>query len=198
MKLKYKKGSCAKKGIGLLGTYIEDNETYNFFVPIKTRGAGENALIEYQMNYFKKYPTEKKLKTRYLNGKEKDEFLKEFPSLKNESNILVTEFDTTSDDFIKNMLTQNQTLSFLNCIYYIDFDRKCYDDKSLIEIINEERIENGKNSIGKEDYIELIEWLKSKEFSDIELSIFNDEIKKVEKGERTLAEIQYNAIEKNG
>ena len=197
MQLKYKKGSCAKKGIGKLGTYFEDGLKYSFYVPIKTRGAGENSIIEYSLQYYKKFPSEKKVKTRFLNGKEKDEFLKENPALKSETNILITEYDSTSDEHIQGLLKQNAELAFLNVVSYIDFDRKCYDDKSLIEVINEERIEEGKSVISKDSYMDLIDWVKSKELSDLELQIFNDEIKKVERSEKTFAEEEMELLSKN-
>ena len=197
MQLKYKKGSCAKTGIGRLGTYIEDGIKYSFYVPIKTRGAGENSIIEYSLQYYKKFPSEKKTKTRFLNGTQKEEFLKENPALKSETNILVTEYDTTSDEHIKGILKQNAELAFLNVVSYIDFERKCYDDKSLIEVINEERKEKGLKTILKTDYIDLIEWVKSKEFNDSELQLFDDEVKKVERGERTLAEQEIELFSKN-
>lgn len=197
MQLKYKKGSCAKKGIGKLGTYIEDGINYSFYVPIKTTGAGENSILEYSLQYYKKFPSEKKVKTRLLMGKEKDEFLKENQAFKEEVHIRVAEYDSTSDEHILGLLSQNAQLLFLNVVSYIDFERKCYDDKSLIEVINEERLVKGKSAILPNDYFELMQWLKEKEFSDGELNFFDTEVKSVEKGIETFAEKEMKLFNKD-
>ena len=198
MQLKYHKGKCAKTGIGLLGKY-RDEETggfCSFLVPIKTRGAGQNPMIEFMLQYEKKFPSEKKLKSRMLdkNSGEYKDFIKENPNIKEDTYIVITEYDTTSESHIKGMLKQTNDMAYLNAIAFIDFDRKCYDGKSLIEVINEDRVENKLSPLQKENYFDMLDWIKGKELSDMELKIFDEEIKRVERGEKTFAEQEYDLL----
>ena len=176
-------GSCLKKGLGKIGTRKNDEtgEITSAYVPITTKGAGDDTVFRFIKQYEKSFPSSKQHKVSFLSGKEEEAFFNENKAYDKSIKVRVLDYDKTSEEHGFAMFANNSMLQFLNIVNGIDMNYDLGDGITYWDELN----------IPKGEYVKVAEWIRDVlQPSPIDIEIFDKELKLLAMGQPTLAETE--------
>lgn len=187
------KGSCAKKGIAKIGNRknIETGEMESVYLAVTTKGAGDKTVFKCVEDMKKTFVDEKSVKrSRMATKAEIEEFDKNFPDYDKNYLRRVIEYDTTTDSHNEKLFDNVVLLKFLDIVNSMDFEYDLGDGNTYWDDLE----------IPKGEYVKVAEWIRDVlKPSEVDISIFNQEMENIALGKPTMAEIEIKQFElKNG
>lgn len=187
------KGSCAKKGIAKIGSRknIETGEIESVYLAVTTKGAGDKTVFKCVEDMKKVFVDDKSIKRSRLATKaEIEEFDKNFPDYEKSYIRRVIEYDTTTDAHNEKLFDNVVLLKFLDIVNAMDFEYDLGEGKTYWDDLE----------IPKGEYVKVAEWIRDVlRPSEIDISVFNQEMELLAQGRETMAEKEIKYFElKNG
>lgn len=187
------KGSCAKKGIAKIGNRrnIETGEMESVYLAVTTKGAGDKTVFKCVEDMKKTFVDEKSVKrSRMATKAEIEEFDKNFPDYDKNYLRRVIEYDTTTDSHNEKLFDNVVLLKFLDIVNSMDFEYDLGEGNTYWDDLE----------IPKGEYVKVAEWIRDVlKPSEVDISIFNQEMENIALGKPTMAEIEIKQFElKNG
>lgn len=187
------KGSCAKKGIAKIGNRrnIETGEMESVYLAVTTKGAGDKTVFKCVEDMKKSFMDKKSIKrTRPATEEEKKEFYKANDEYDRSILLRVTEYDTTTDSHNEKLFDNVVLLKFLDIVNSMDFEYDLGEGNTYWDDLE----------IPKGEYVKVAEWIRDVlKPSEVDISIFNQEMENIALGKPTMAEIEIKQFElKNG
>ena len=178
------KGSCAKKGIAKIGNRknIESGEMESVYLAVTTKGAGDKTVFKCVEDMKKTFVDEKSVKrSRMATKAEIEEFDKNFPDYDKNYLRRVIEYDTTTDSHNEKLFDNVVLLKFLDIVNSMDFEYDLGDGNTYWEDLE----------IPKGEYVKVAEWIRDVlKPSEVDISIFNQEMELLALGKPTMAETE--------
>ena len=178
------KGSCAKKGIAKIGNRrnIETGEMESVYLAVTTKGAGDKTVFKCVEDMKKTFVDEKSVKrSRMATKAEIEEFDKNFPDYNNNYLRRVIEYDTTTDSHNEKLFDNVVLLKFLDIVNSMDFEYDLGEGNTYWDDLE----------IPKGEYVKVAEWIRDVlKPSEVDISIFNQEMELLAQGAPTMAETE--------
>jgi hypothetical protein len=178
------KGSCAKKGIAKIGNRknIETGEMESVYLAVTTKGAGDKTVFKCVEDMKKTFVDEKSVKrSRMATKAEIEEFDKNFPDYDKNYLRRVIEYDTTTDSHNEKLFDNVVLLKFLDIVNSMDFEYDLGEGNTYWEDLE----------IPKGEYVKVAEWIRDVlKPSEVDISIFNQEMELLALGKPTMAETE--------
>ena len=178
------KGSCAKKGIAKIGNRknIETGEMESVYLAVTTKGAGDKTVFKCVEDMKKTFVDSKSIKrSRSATRAEDEEFTKNFPDYEKSMQKRVIEYDTTTDSHNETLFDNVVLLKFLDIVNSMDFEYDLGEGNTYWEDLE----------IPKGEYVKVAEWIRDVlKPSEVDISIFNQEMELLALGKPTMAETE--------
>lgn len=178
------KGSCAKKGIAKIGNRrnIETGEMESVYLAVTTKGAGDKTVFKCVEDMKKTFVDEKSVKrSRMATKAEIEEFDKNFPDYDKNYLRRVIEYDTTTDSHNEKLFDNVVLLKFLDIVNSMDFEYDLGEGNTYWDDLE----------IPKGEYVKVAEWIRDVlKPSEVDISIFNQEMELLAQGAPTMAETE--------